>query len=82
MGRLDRDSHIVYQTTISQHSNIMAEFWSYERTTRLCELCLQRLLPLTTNDVQSWVDDPEAFFLTQDSLQPSESLRVSGEQVL
>ncbi len=62
--------------------HIMAEFWSDERIIKLCELCLQSLLPLTTKDVESWEDDPEAFFLSQDSLLPSESLRVAGEQVM
>jgi hypothetical protein len=61
--------------------SVMSTFWTNERIVELCQFCLERLLQLSAVDLESWKEDPESFFLVQDSLQPSESLRVSGEHL-
>lgn len=42
----------------------------------MLKLLLDGFLPLTAAEVEEWTDDPEEYYLVQESLEARESVRV------
>ncbi|CAM9530691.1 unnamed protein product [Ectocarpus sp. 12 AP-2014] len=62
-------------------SSVMVDFFTKERVEALLGLLLEGYLPLTPEELGDWEDQPEDYYLLQDSLEARESVRVSAQQV-
>eukprot|EP00752_Nemacystus_decipiens_P012244 g10853.t1 len=62
-------------------SSALGEFFTKERVLALLALVVDGYLPLTADELEDWTDQPEDYYLLQDSIEARESIRVSAQQV-
>jgi hypothetical protein len=64
---------------VSEAAGVVNGFFTLERCQSLLDLCIHRLLPLRTPDLEEWEGDPEAYQLSHASLTREESPRAAAE---
>jgi hypothetical protein len=72
---LDSDDSIAINTALTVKQQIFHE----NCVLQLLELCLTHLLRFSEDELRSWNEDPEHFYLTQESLSQSDTVKCSSE---
>ncbi|CAM9170022.1 unnamed protein product, partial [Hapterophycus canaliculatus] len=62
-------------------SSSMVAFFTKQRRVRARPLLLEGFLRVTPAEIEDWKEQPEEYYLLQDSIEARESIRVSAQQV-
>lgn len=79
--KLSEEPEVDDNVTIEKSVTILRTFFTNEKINDLFEMCLSSLLQFNQNELEEWKDDPEIFYIGQQSLTESDTIKAASEML-